>query len=77
MDIGDHGPITGAEKELYNGNGGRRIVFEAPLNEGMPDCPACGNSRRVFRACDKFVCSKLHTAKELKKTEENDATGIK
>lgn len=61
MEIGANEPITGSEKELYDGRKGPRLIFSAPPRDSLPNCPKCGHNRKVFKAAGQFVCSELHS----------------
>lgn len=65
MDIGCNEPITGSEKELYEGKKGKRLIFSAPSSNNLPNCPQCGHNRKVFKAAGQFVCSEFHTLTPL------------
>jgi hypothetical protein len=60
MNIGDLEPITGGEKEFFNRKIGKRLIFQSENDGTFPKCPKCGHSKKVFKACDVYVCSEFH-----------------
>jgi hypothetical protein len=60
MNIGCNEPITGGEREHFDGKKGSRLVFSASPCSSLPNCPKCGHNRKVFKAGKEYVCSEFH-----------------
>ena len=82
MNIGCNEPITGGEREHFDGKKGSRLVFSASPCSSLPNCPKCGHNKKVFKAKNEYVCSEFHKtnaggmARELAALDSDNSNDI-